>query len=937
MSDTFNDDMRPEFRHYGIKRKSGRYPWGSGEDEYSRALAFYEIIGKLEARGIPEKEMYLALGLNQDELTSSHIRSTRTIAKEVKVQQETQTAVNMRERGMSPKAIAEETGMSIATVRNRLKNSEDLKASMLTQTASVLKKTVDEHDIVDIGKGTELLMGVSVEKLKAATSLLRDEDYRTHSIPISNPGTRFNTNTLVLVKPGTTWGDAVKMAGKLHTMGSWTEDDGLTYRNLRDPISLSSKRLKVEFDEDGGSNSDGLIRVRPGVEDVSMGKNTYAQVRILVDGSHYLKGMAVLDHKMEPGVDVIFSTNKSRSVGKLGALKEIEADPDNPFGSNIKRQITEKDPKTGVEKATSALNLVNEEGDWDTWRKSVPSQMLAKQPGALIASQLQTTRDQARHRLAEINQITNAVVRKKALADYADQVDADAVDLRAAQFPRQQTKVIIPMPKLREDEIYAPDYTNGERVVLIRYPHGGRFEIPEVTVNNNSRIAKSLLGNARDAIGIHPKVAERLSGADFDGDTVIVIPNASGKIKSAKSLSAKDTNIYETNLKNFNPKVQYGGFVKTGVDKNGKDVGNFPLMKNTGLEMGRITNLITDMQVQGATPEHVVRAVKHSMVVIDAEKHKLNYKASEQYHNIAQLKELYQGKSNSGAKTLLSRATAKIKVDERKIRPMSQGGPIDKETGERVYVPTGRRVNVYDAKTGTYRDGKDGRPLETRPVEGKVKRLELTNNAFDLVRDPADPVERLYAEHANEMKGIANDARLQAFNTKAPLRSPQAAKRYQAEVEDLVRQLKAAEIQKPLSRRANTIANEWIKAKRLEDETLRFDADRMQKVERQTKAAARHRLGLKPVVIDITDSQWDAIQSGAISSSRLTKILAFTDSKRISELAMPRTNTVMTSAVVSRAKAMLAAGTLSTEEVASLLGVSTSTLKAAQSRGDLDG
>ena len=67
---------------------------------------------------------------------------------------------------------------------------------------------------------------------------------------------------------------------------------------------------------------------------------------------------------------------------------------------------------------------------------------------------------------------------------------------------------------------------NGERVVLIRHPHGGTFEIPELTVNNKNPDARKIVGTikSQDAIGIHHKVAEHLSGADFDGDTVLVIP-----------------------------------------------------------------------------------------------------------------------------------------------------------------------------------------------------------------------------------------------------------------------------------------------------------------------------------------------------------------------------------------------------------------------------
>ena len=105
-------------------------------------------------------------------------------------------------------------------------------------------------------------------------------------------------------------------------------------------------------------------------------------------------------------------------------------------------------------------------------------------------------------------------------------------------------------------------------------------------------------------------------------------------------------------------------------------------------------------------------------------------------------------------------------------------------------------------------------------------------------------------------------------------------------------------------------------------------------MERQAKAAARARLNLKKPEIQISDRQWDAIQSGAISSSRLREILGYADEKRVLELAMPRKNTVMTSAVTARAKAMLAAGATNAD-VARALGISVSTLRAAGARGDL--
>lgn len=947
-----------ELRHYGILRKSGRYPWGSGNDEYTRSKDFYQIVDGLKAKGIPDVDIAKAVGLSVADL-----RSTRTIAKEEIIREQTNRAVAWRDKGVSIQAIAEHLGIPAPTVRLRLKNSENVKESALRTTANIIRKNVDEHDIVDIGKGTELnigtsaKMGISPEKLKAAIAVLRDEGYETYTLRTKNVGTNHFTNQQVIVKPGVSFGEAKKMTDRIHTMGEWTENDGLTYFGIHPPLSINSNRLHVKYAEDGGTAQDGVVHVRPGVHDLDMGKNTYAQVRIAIDGTHFIKGMALQNPDLPPGVDLVFHTNKSkndpkiRAEGKKGALKELKDDPENPFGSQISRQIVGINPKTGKEEVRSAINLVNEEGAWQDWRKSIPSQMLAKQPHSLIKSQLKETRDQVDSRLHEISKITNPVVRKKAFEDFADQIDSDAVDLRAAAMPRQRTATIIPMPKMNKGEIYAPQFETGERVVLIRYPHGGRFEIPEVTVNNNNRTAKKLLGNAVDAIGIHPSVAERLSGADFDGDTVVIIPNRTGKIKGSQSMGSA-AKVFDDGLKNFDPKRQFGGYetITPAVGKKGEpgykpEKGNFKLMTNTGKEMGMITNLITDMSIQGAKPEHIVRAVKHSMVVIDAEKHKLDYKKSEQLHGITQLRHLYQTSTkpdgttkSGGATTLLSKATAETRIPERKLRSAAKGGPINPPAGQKGHVPgvpvgakvfenTGRMQSKYDPKTRTYLDEK---VLKLQ----KEKRLALTEDAFTLVRDKADPVERLYADHANQMKEMANQARLRAARTPNPPVNAKAKVVYKAEVDDLVFQLRAAKKQKPLDRRADVIAGAFVKARHREDPLLRTDQDRKKKVERQAKAAARARLGLTKPEIHISDRQWDAIQAGAVSSSRLREILGYANKKRVLELSMPRANAVMTPAITARAKAMLAAGATNAD-VAASLGVPASTLREAAQRGDL--
>lgn len=935
-----SDEEEGELKHYGILRKSGRYPWGSGSSELTRSQSFQGMVATLKVQGVSEKEIARAMGLVDKDGNPSitQLRDTITIAKETTVMAETNQAVTLRDKGWSPKAIGEHMGIPASTVTLRLANSEKEKKQSLKSTADMVRGEVERHQIVDIGKGVNINLGISPERFRAAVSILRDEGMETYTLQQRVPGSRHLTNQLVIVPKGTGFGGAAKMGGQVHTMVKWSEDDGKTYLGIHPPMSVSSKRLKIVYKEDGGTDRDGVIFVRPGVADLSMGKNKYAQVRIAIDGTHYLKGMAILTNDVPDGHDLVFHTNKSKGDGPLKAMKPLSDDPDNPFGSQIKRQIVEHDPKTGKEVLKSAMNLVNEEGDWETWSNSLPSQMLAKQPQPLIRSQLAETVKIKQKKLDEINSISNPILRRKQLEKEADQIDADAVDLRAAALPHQKTQVIIPVPKMSPNEVYAPNFQTGEKVVLIRYPHGGRFEIPEVVVNNNNRAAKKLLGNAPDAIGIHPKVAEKLSGADFDGDTVVVIPNPKGKIRGSTTLGIS-AHQYDKGLNGFDPKTKYGGFVKSGEDKNGNDIGNFKLMRSTGVEMGKITNLVTDMSIQGARPDHIIRAVRHSMVVIDAEKHDLDYKRSEVDNGIAQLKKIYQGSEKAPASSLLSRATATTEINQRKLRGAREGGPIDPKTGAKVFVDTGKKINKH-LGNGVYD------PNEKVMKTEFAQRLALASDAHSLVSDRKDPVEVIYADHANVMKGLANKTRLSASKIPPSKVNPAAKKVYKTEVDDLVSQLRRAQAQAPVDRQANRISNAIIKQKRQEDPTLRLDQDRMRKVERQVRDATNLRMGLvvvgpgnrlvKKNQIDLSDRAWDAIQAGAVSSNVFKQILDgnYVPEKRLFELALPKKNTVLTGPVLARAKAMLASG-MTNADIAAQLGVSASTLRGAAVKGEL--
>lgn len=876
-------DVGEYLAHYGTPRKSGRYPWGSGQDPYQNGKDFLGMVDDLRKEGMSDTEIARGLGI-----TTTQLRDARTIAKTAEKQGRIAEAQKLKDKGYSNIAIGRKMGLNESTVRSLLAPGQKDKANILRATSDMLKHQVDTKGYLDIGSGVEHHVGVSKNKLRTAVRALQDEGYTVHNISVEQLGTGKNTTVKVLAKPGTTWGEVYKNRDNIKQIANFSDDGGRSYTSIQPPISISSKRVGVRYADQGGTAADGVIYVRPGVKDVSLGGANYAQVRIAVDGSHYLKGMAMYRDDLPDGVDLLFNTNKKNTGNKHDAMKPMKDDPDNPFGASIAKQIYETLPG-GKKRVSSSMNIVNEEGNWSDWSRNLSSQMLSKQAPSLARAQLGMAYDRKNQEFDDIMEMTNPVAKKRLLESYADDADSSAVHLKAAALPRQGSHVILPVNSMKETEVYAPNYQNGERVALIRYPHGGIFEIPELTVNNRHPEARKLLGNAPDAIGIHSKVAERLSGADFDGDTVLVIPNNKRSVKTEPALEG---------LKGFDPQAAYPGY--EGMRKM--------TARQKAIEMGQVSNLITDMTIRGATSAEKARAVRHSMVVIDAEKHGLNYRQSAIDNGIAQLKSKYQGKASAGASTLISRASAEVRVPERKPRPVSEGGPVDKATGRKVYVDTG----------ATYRN----RAGKEVPKTISSKKLAETEDAHTL--SSGTPVEKIYADHSNRMKELANRARLEALRTERMKYSPAAKKAYAQEVAKLEADLNLALRNSPLERQAQILANAQVRQKRAANPDM--DAAELKKVKAQALTDARIRTGAKKQQIEITDRQWEAIQAGAVSNNKLQQILNNADLDRVKQLATPKNKPLMSTAKINRAMALLNRG-YSQAEVAAALGVSVSTLK----------
>lgn len=983
----FMDDE--ELMHYGMPRRSGRYPWGSGEDPYQHGRDFLGRVDELRKEGFTftdEKgktwsgDAAIAKSMG---LSTTQFRTELSLAKDERRALQVETAKRLRDKeGMGPSAIGKEMGLNESTVRSLLNEQSEARMNRAKETADFLKARSKEVGMIDVGSGAELELGISREKLNQALYLLEKEGYTVNGGRFEQVTNRGNfTTQLVLCPPGTEHKDIYNL-DQVHTIKEYiSRDGGETYeKKFNYPASMDSSRLKIRYNEEGGIDKDGVIELRRGVDDLSLGESRYAQVRILVDGTHYLKGMAVYSDDMPDGVDVIFNTNKHKGTPMTDVLKKIKNDPDNPFGSAIKDaeqggQYWYTDPKTGKKK----LGLINkraDEGDWNDWQDALPSQFLGKQSLNMIKKQLDLAKADKLDEFEAIKSLTNPTVKKYYLEKFADGCDSAAVHLKAAALPGQRYHVIIPINSLKDNEVYAPGYEPGTKLALVRYPHGGTFEIPILTVTDKNPTAKKIIGTQSiDAIGINKKVADRLSGADFDGDTVMCIPthDKSGKVKITSTPPLKG-------LEGFDPKEKYGSDdVRTDSSgnkhyyQNGRE---YRLMtkRGTQTQMGIISNLITDMTLAGANDDELAAAVRHSMVVIDAEKHKLNYKQSEIDNNISSLHKRYQGKATGGASTILSRAKGEISVEKRQGSPrINQKGKewydpskpegslvyktadpselykpartINKKTGiVTLTTNTGEKVKYNlddkeareryqpikkvdrDTKDVTYtnRDGSITYKLEKRTQ--KSTKMAETDDAYTLVSSESrNRKEFAYADYANSMKSLANQARKELINTGKVKHSAQAKAIYQNEYNSLMSKLNNAELNKTRERAAQRMANAEITAKIKSNQLEKGD---VKKASQQALTKYRNEVGSiarKDRNIDITDKEWEAIQAGAISESKLKRILNNTDADKLRERAMPSSTVKLNPARINKIK-MMSASNYTLSQIAEACGCSVATV-----------
>lgn len=950
-------------------RGSGRYGWGTGKNPHQHQFNLQTEVSRMRKAGFTNSEIAKALfGPNA---TTTTLKMEIAIAEKTERRIKTETAFKYLEEANGNKLqAAKAMGVPPSSFYKLVDPGYIDRNDTYFKTAEFIKNKIDkEGRPVNVSGGVEYDLNVTHDTMKNAVYLLEKEGYIKAYALVPQQGTIDKKTTItVLCPPGTDVNTKIDATGKERSWVSWRQtgiasmveyspDEGKTFFVPEYPASLDSKRVFIQYGDKGGSDKDGVIELRKGVKDLSLGNSNYAQVRIMVDGDHYMKGMAIYSDNIPEGYDVIYNTNKKtgaayekvfkgckvscppETIAKQLNISEKEArdglkkgsinaetvddlkalgiknpnqyiDKDNPFGANIKAGGQYKYKTGNGREKLSPVNKLTEEGDWDTWGKNLSAQFLSKQPLKTINTMLGLSIANKREELEQIQNLTNPVIKKNLLEQFAKNCDANAADLSATGFRKQAFQVILPVTSLKDNECYSQRYKDGEQIALIRYPHAGTFEVAIVTNNTKHKGAKSVLGSASDAIGINSSVAGRLSGADFDGDTVLCIPMTTNRvsIKSTPQVGAL------ASLKDFDTKMY-----KVADDK--KTITN-SIKQN---QMGQVTNLIADMTLGGAPNSQIVRAVKHSMVVIDSLKHNLDWKRSEEENGIIDLKKEWQGVSEKtgqakGASTILTRAKGKVYINQRKeVNDVTNMTPEEVKryrNGEIIYRETGNTKTDY--KTG-----------KTTAKQMKVSQMDTVTNAFDLVKNPANAKEVAYANYANDLKSIANEARKDARSITAYKVSKEAKKTYAAEVASLDAKLRNAEKNRPREQKAQELAS-FIVAEKFKSNPD-MDWEHKQRERARAINLTRSIVGAKKDQIVIEPNEWEAIQAFAISTHKLTNILKNTNQDKFKAMATPRknANAGLSTAQANRAKAMYSSGMYTLAEIAEALGFSVSTISKA--------
>lgn len=198
--------------HYGMPRRSGRYPWGSGQDPYQSSRDFLGRVEQMRKSGFTytdengkkwtgDNAIAKSLGYN-----STDFRTVYAIAKDERRSDMVATAKRLRDKeGMNNSEIGRKMGINESSVRSLLDPNSESRMKQARETAKFLKDQVDKKGMVDVGAGVNNDLKITKEKLDQALFILQAEGnyevYGGRFSQVTNKGQM--TTQRVLCTPGT--------------------------------------------------------------------------------------------------------------------------------------------------------------------------------------------------------------------------------------------------------------------------------------------------------------------------------------------------------------------------------------------------------------------------------------------------------------------------------------------------------------------------------------------------------------------------------------------------------------------------------------------------------------------------------------------------------------------------------------------------------------
>ena len=159
--------------HYGMPRRSGRYPWGSGKDPYQSSRDFLGRVEQMRKSGFTYTDPETGKKYTGDNAiakslgySSTDFRTVYAIAKDERRADDVATAKRLATKeGMNVSQIGRKMGINESSVRSLLNPHSESKMRQARETAAFLKKQVDEKGMIDIGAGVNEELRISKEKM----------------------------------------------------------------------------------------------------------------------------------------------------------------------------------------------------------------------------------------------------------------------------------------------------------------------------------------------------------------------------------------------------------------------------------------------------------------------------------------------------------------------------------------------------------------------------------------------------------------------------------------------------------------------------------------------------------------------------------------------------------------------------------------------------